>query len=363
MRLEEAFERVVVLSLHYRKDRRRELGRHLMETEMADPGRLQWVRAVSGDLVGPPPAWWNAGNGAWGCLCSHARVMQDAAMDGVDSVLILEDDAVFSPEAPELLDRLMEEVPPDWGQLYLGGQHLARPQELAGRPFVLRGRNINRTHAYAARGDRLGQLHAHVWHAPDYIRHGKHSGWHVDHQLGLAHVRGDWPTYAPAWWLAGQREGSSNISGRMNCHLWWQPEMYTRRLPVVWIPPDTSEADREAAAEWLHCGHHCKPGTLEDVGLDDTVGDPGRLNGWIRMIVREAGDRQRIPGLQHPEISLESVRTAWHGPVAPLSEADLPEWSGYPYNGLIPHPLNLDLPVDTTAPVCRACRPGESCAA
>ncbi|WP_172683368.1 glycosyltransferase family 25 protein, partial [Verrucomicrobium spinosum] len=42
-------------------------------------------------------------NGAWGCLLSHARVLAEAIADGIENVLILEDDVVFQPDAGSLL--------------------------------------------------------------------------------------------------------------------------------------------------------------------------------------------------------------------------------------------------------------------
>ena len=64
-------------------------------------------RAVDGNSV-PPPSWWPAGPGAWGCLRSHLRIFEDALMDGVDRLLVLEDDVCFVPDlaARQIIDRL-----------------------------------------------------------------------------------------------------------------------------------------------------------------------------------------------------------------------------------------------------------------
>jgi GR25 family glycosyltransferase involved in LPS biosynthesis len=118
MRLTDAFERVVVLNLPYKTDRRERLARHLEALDLVDPARLTWQRALAGDWS-PPPAWFHAGNGAWGCLQSHLRVVHDAVMDGIESYCVLEDDVVFKANAAAALGRIHRALPPDWGQLHL----------------------------------------------------------------------------------------------------------------------------------------------------------------------------------------------------------------------------------------------------
>jgi GR25 family glycosyltransferase involved in LPS biosynthesis len=78
---------------------------------------------------------------------SHVRAVQDAMMDGVETLCLLEDDVVFHPKAGAMLVRLLRELPDDWDQVYLGGQHLKEPEVIPGKSFVWRARNINRTHA------------------------------------------------------------------------------------------------------------------------------------------------------------------------------------------------------------------------
>ena len=219
MKLSEAFERVVIINLPFKQDRRQRLEKHLEDCQIADPKAVRWERAICGDWT-PPPAWWGAGHGAWGCLMTHLRIGQDAIHDALASYCVLEDDVVFHPRAPEMLGAFMQEVPQDWGQVYLGGQFLHREPERVS-PWVLRPYNVNRTHAFALSKATIPRYLQHIMHAPDYFNVQmddkgttalNHNGFHIDHQLGRAHQRGDWPTYAPAWWLAGQEAGDSNIS-------------------------------------------------------------------------------------------------------------------------------------------------------
>lgn len=58
--------------------------------------------------------------GAWGLFLSMRAVMRKAAADGVESLLILEDDALFHRDTIELWPRLRSELPRDWQILQLG---------------------------------------------------------------------------------------------------------------------------------------------------------------------------------------------------------------------------------------------------
>ncbi|MBP7951611.1 MAG: glycosyltransferase family 25 protein [Verrucomicrobiales bacterium] len=328
--------RIYILNLPYKPDRRERLAAHLAELDLFPADRIRWVKALSGDWS-PGPAWWTAGNGAWGCLMSHLHVVHDAVMDGLESYLVLEDDVVFHPRAEEMLSRLMREVPDDWDQIYLGGQHLKTPQPVPGSPFVLRGANINRTHAFLLRRKAFARFQQHILHAPDYIAH---HGRHIDHQLGTAHERRDWNVYCPAWWLAGQDEGSSNISGRTNPRMWWHPWIYSHHLPITLIPAEMKNNLPAETLARLHCGNNLVSGTLQDIGLTEAAASNDRLRDWLSMIAREAMDREKLPALQHPDISLERIRRQWPPGAWSLAEAPLEQWSGYPWNGLFPHPLN-----------------------
>lgn len=329
--LNDHFERIFVLNLAYKPDRRERLERHLKELNLAR--EIIWVRACSGDMM-PPPVWWKAGNGAWGCLLSHARVVQDAIMDRLDNYLVLEDDAVFQPRAGMMLHDFMDQVPDDWDQIYLGGQHLREPTEVARKPAVLRAWNVNRTHAFALKAKAFTRFHQHIWHSPDYI--AKEGGWHIDHQLGLAHERADWMVYAPQWWLVGQDSDWSNISGRCNPRLWWHPSRHSTALPFVRIAEARSPHELAQAIDYIHSGNTLLEGTLTDTGLKEATTCDEKLKAWLSMIAREALDLHRIPVWQCDAISLERVKKNWPAGAFELEEVDLASLVDYPWNGLIP---------------------------
>lgn len=216
------FDRVYVINCAHRPDRLEETKKHLEETGMADNDKVHYYPAIIGDWT-THPADWGSGRGAWGCLRSHQRILEDVLhtrddrhMMTLNNVLILEDDVIFKEGSLDKLNEFMENVPDNWGQIYLGGQHRrdAKPTRL---PNVAVGGSINRTHAYAVNQSTFQELYRHISYASDYRNTNKH----IDHQLEVAHRRKDWRVYCPREWIAGQRAGSSNINGKVNETKFW----------------------------------------------------------------------------------------------------------------------------------------------
>ena len=190
-------------------------------------------RGVHGDVC-CHPAWWRAGNGAWGCLMSHAGIAQQALMDGLENYLVFEDDVVFSDDFCDRLPKAMETLKGvQWDQLYLGGQHLYK-ETSPPWPYaegVVRCRNINRTHAMAINRKFMLKFYQHILHAPDYL--SKHVApeegvkeWfpHIDHQLGYLHERGQQIILAAHPWICGQAGGPSQVNGQEKPEEWWNDE-------------------------------------------------------------------------------------------------------------------------------------------
>lgn len=362
MRLDEAFERVVVINLPFKEDRKKRLLAHFAESGIADPKRVHWERAICGDWT-PPPCWWGSGNGAWGCLMSHLRVGQDAVHDKVASYCVLEDDVVFCPDAPVMLEAFMREVPQDWGQVYLGGQFLHKEPERIS-PWVMRPFNVNRTHAFAVSAGTIPKFLQHIMHAPDYFNlrvddQGTtaldHNGFHVDHQLGRAHERQDWNTYAPTWWLAGQDNGSSNISGRTNPRLWWNWRDRGLMLPFFFLPSGASAEQREVAREYLHVGFNAVGDTLVDTGLDKPLTDE-ELASWLFLIAGEAMDRWKLPGFETPPAFPdlpERVQRIWEAGVLTAEKSLLDAVADYPFNGFCGGVSGIERVARTVAPLER----------
>lgn len=317
MTLNDKFERIVVLNLPYKEDRKARLLGNIESTGIADPRSLKWITAISGDWM-PPPAWWNAGNGAWGCAFSHVMAIAQAIMDKVDSLLILEDDATFAANSAELLERFSADWPKTWGQIYLGGQHLKDPKPVS--KHWLAAVNVNRTHCYAVHSSAMAKMTAHCLYAPDYMAR---RGWHIDHQLGIAHERKDWPVLAPKWWIAGQAADKSNISGKENRELWWQPVKKGFPAPIVILPPQMKNDD-PVFQKFCHAGCNLYRDTCEDVGADKAKQQNGGIHRFLNVIAEEAIWNHRLPAVQHPDFTEEAVKKAWRGKVIAPAVEEIP---------------------------------------
>jgi hypothetical protein len=235
------FERVAVLSLPAARARRERLRAHLEETGLGG-SEVQFIPALPGTDRPPPNGW--QGLPAWGCLRSHLSLLRQAQQDGIDSLLILEDDVVFHPRTAVELGPWLRRVPPDWGQIYLGGQHLRPPRRTA-LSDVWQARNVNRAHAYAVSARVLPRMLRHLTLWQEY---NARRLWHVDHQYGLAHERGLWSAYTPAWWFAGQAADTSQICGSHVGRRWWQPGVHALDVPFVYFDPDALVAPEESSA-------------------------------------------------------------------------------------------------------------------
>lgn len=55
-----------------------------------------------------------------GLIATHKLILIDALKNNYNSILILEDDAVFSPSFEEGFNNVVLEIPPDWDVVYLG---------------------------------------------------------------------------------------------------------------------------------------------------------------------------------------------------------------------------------------------------
>ena len=118
MHLFDVFERLIVISLPYRTDRRRE-----MVVQFARLGlSMKDSRITLFDAIRPEEAGGFASVGARGCFESHLAALR--LCSEARSVLILEDDTDFAPDIPKLLAAAMSALPADWSIFYGGGYGL-----------------------------------------------------------------------------------------------------------------------------------------------------------------------------------------------------------------------------------------------
>lgn len=221
-----AFERVYCVNLGRRKDRWQGFLERLAAIDGGWPfAQPQRYTAIDGKRCNCP-SWFTGGGGAWGCYRSHLRIIERCLNEGVNSVLLLEDDATFCEDFCDTWERYYgPQLPQDWGMLYLGGQHLnvnAYPPRKINDCWY-QPNNVNRTHAFALKGQTMQAVYKWLCECQEWMR-----AHHIDHHLGRFHhkqyLEGKAAThkiYTPAKWLIGQSEGDSNISGRSLPERFW----------------------------------------------------------------------------------------------------------------------------------------------
>ena len=112
MSLNNVFDRIVVINLPDRLDRRREMQEQLRRASV----RAEFFPATRVKEAGDWP-----GCGARGCFMSHYRLLKDSLEQETRHLLVLEDDLDFSPLLKELEQELEVKIATsNWDLLYLG---------------------------------------------------------------------------------------------------------------------------------------------------------------------------------------------------------------------------------------------------
>ena len=283
--LESSFEKVFLVNLDRRKDR---LETCMKEFDERWPFKkpIRW-RAVDGSLC-PSPYGWSAGGGAWGCMQSHRQILEHCLLEGINSVMVLEDDAYLLPEFEKQIQVFMDEVPSDWECLMIGGQHIRDPVPVSKN--VVRCKDTQRTHAYVLRGSLIKDL---------YREWSSRSG-HCDHSMGP--FCGSRITYAPSKFLIGQGEGQSDISGRIDrFRTWDRPE---DKAPIYVLESASVEQIKELRTKF-HFGYTTSE-TGVDAGLNSIFQNRGYdetkfNNDWLPMLRWEAEAVRKNLVVWHPD--------------------------------------------------------------
>lgn len=203
-----AFDRIAIINLPERADRRRAVTRELHRHGMAvDGARVRFVEAIRPDGPGDFPS-----TGARGCFLSHLKTLRQAQADGVRRLLVLEDDVMFTPALAQAEHLALA--------LAGGGWHLAYPGHVqAALPGPLRWERSSEplvcAHCYAVPASALPVLVAFLEAClARPAGHPDGGPMHVDGALTvLRRQRPDLVTWVASRSLAGQRSSRSDIIG------------------------------------------------------------------------------------------------------------------------------------------------------
>lgn len=209
MKLLDQFARVYIVNLPERADRRREIEAELDRIGLrVDGEKIRYWKATRPDDAGLFPSL-----GARGCFMSHLGILEDAIKDGVENILVMEDDlaidARFALAQPEMCRALREER---WHFAYLG--HVEPMPDRGGRPRWQTGqRPLATTHFYAVNRPALRSLRDHLQAC--LAREPGHplgSPMHVDGAYSLYRMQRPYAlTLIATPSLGGQRSSRSDI--------------------------------------------------------------------------------------------------------------------------------------------------------
>ena len=254
------FERVVVINLTRRADRRRE-----MEAEFSKGWPFVepvFQKAIDGQQCKPPQGYLH-GDYAWACFQSHRRAIEDAINDGVNSVLILEDDALLCPDFSARAIRFANDLPLDWDFAWLGGHHMQPPTPV--KPGIVRSVHMDRCHAYAVRGTALRELYRywHQWHTG-------HCDWAISEWVKPLN------SYCASPWLVGQRGGFSDIKFEQKGQEWWHEPQHGVPVPM----DRTAEILAKLPCQFRSTFKHTKGHGVPCVGCTLTGNRTGEATLW-----------------------------------------------------------------------------------
>lgn len=127
-------DKIFIINLEHRTDRKEEITRQLNRVGATDYEFFQAIRPTEQEMLewnpaflDPMPGWFQGDElrykiGSLGCLLSHRAIMKLCIERNYNNVLILEDDTEFQIDCP--LSAVWAIVnPPDFGLLYLAGNH------------------------------------------------------------------------------------------------------------------------------------------------------------------------------------------------------------------------------------------------
>lgn len=184
MKLNAYFDRIVVINLPERADRRRQIAGELAPLGLhLATGEAELFDAIRPDTAGDFPS-----RGARGAYLSHLEVLRRAHRDGIERLLVLEDDLVIDRRLAREFAGLAEKLrASDWDILYLGHLGEERPEEISLRSTDAAQQCL---HFYAVQGRQLAPLIAYLEACLERpAGHPEGGAMHVDGAISMYRAR------------------------------------------------------------------------------------------------------------------------------------------------------------------------------
>lgn len=147
LRVNDAFSKVVCISLPERTDRQK-----ATEEELSKYNIDFKFLPANGPITDAERAKYHCNRllpGETGAFVSHVKALQYGYDSKFDSILIMEDDIELTDNFAVKFDERIKKVPSDWDVIYFGGNHESEPRDLGNG--VLRCRQTFALHCVAYR--------------------------------------------------------------------------------------------------------------------------------------------------------------------------------------------------------------------
>jgi glycosyl transferase, family 25 len=220
MNLFDVFERIVVINLPERRDRRKHVLAELAKVGVSEEDRRVQVFAA----IRPADPGGFPSIGSRGCFMSHLTVIEEALRDGIQRLLIVEDDlklesSIFQP-LPMLAGQLVEG---DWDFAYLGHVE-ALPGDPESPNWLITTAPVHCTHFYGLNRRVMSTLYEYLQSCLTRPAGSDDGGpMHVDGAYSMFRARETVKTLIAVPSLGGQRSSRSDI----------YPNRWYDRTPVL----------------------------------------------------------------------------------------------------------------------------------
>jgi len=222
------FERVYIVNLPERADRRREMDAELQRFGLTVDGKtIRYFRAIRPDSAGLFPSI-----GARGCFMSHLEILRECKRDGLQNVLIMEDDLSIHPALASLdSDKLARLQWGDWDFAYFG--HVEEVAHASDKPVWKESHvPMATTHFYALNRDAIAAILEHLEACLQRLPgHPQGSPMHVDGAYSLFRMQHPaFVTLMAVPSLGGQRSSRSDIYPNK-----WYDRVPMTKLMLAWM--------------------------------------------------------------------------------------------------------------------------------